>query len=845
MKTKISLFTSVVFVALFILPSSAFAYEDFRFLRSVGNYSAVFTWTPPEATVFDTISIPLRRTASTTEDYSLHIVNNTDGTPVCETNVKNSGELFLGIPTLVIFSCASPVSLAAGGSYAVYFQTSASPSAVSALTIFGPTNNGTFYPRAFGTCLADFTDLANTDNGNYPTTPWTPLNCSISSTESAEFGVSLAPPVEPPPAECCSSVVFLPGLEASRLYRDISIPTIGTTTKRLWEPEILHNNSDLFLNPDGTPKVSGIYTKDVIGRSYVFKTIYEGLNNSMDGLVSGGAIKEWKPFPYDWRLDVSDVVNHPIALATSSYSMVDEIIRIASSSPTKKVTIIAHSNGGLVGKELISKLVQMGRGDIVDKFVMVAVPQLGTPQTLSALLHSDNTGMPFGVLPILMNKTTSRQLSENMASGYGLLPSVDYLNHVADPVVTFSTTSALTAQYVSKYGQNINTPMELHDFLLGAEGRAKPSTSDLLTPNKLNTTLLARAETDHATLDNWTAPTTTQVFQIAGWGVPTLKGIKYEGRCTDVGCFLDHSPELTSDGDKTVVAPSAGAMATTTYWLNLKTDKKEHENILESSNLLIFLENIVQNSSSFVANITTTKPAPNPTDAPSLRLAVHSPVSLNLYDSFGNHTGVSSTTLGGDPFIDEQIPGSYYLEMGEGKYAGAEENGTTTIKLLGTGLGTFTFDIQEVRSDDSVIATTTFADIPVTASSMATISLQSLVASSTVLALDVDGDGSVDATISSGEGLSADDLVGLLKGFVSTLNLPEKKDKQLSKKIEKLQKVLEKEYKNDKNKKHKTKETIASLKKLIQQFQKKNLLTQDEATSLLNILEQISGLVVK
>ncbi|MBI2120280.1 MAG: hypothetical protein HYT94_01490, partial [Parcubacteria group bacterium] len=512
--------------------------------------------------------------------------------------------------------------------------------------------------------------LPRTTLGNYSATSTFPKGHYMWHIEASD-GTNNVRTIEQTFTTGYSNIAFLPGLEASRLYRPATDPTDPSVTKvRLWEPPLaLQDNAQLFLNPNGTPVRDDIFTGDVIDEAIGFN-IYEKFIDSMDELVESNIISAWKPLPYDWRFDIHDIVENPIALETASYSMIEEIQKLAETSDTGKVTIIAHSNGGLVGKTLISELEGRGGANSLDKFIMVAVPQLGTPKAIAALLHGE--GMPSDMLPILLSKSDARTLGENMPSGYSLLPSVEYLARVIDPVASFDSTDALTAPYFAQYGSVITNQTELHGFLLGAEGRAKPETSDTFTPNILNETLLLQAESNHAILDNWQAPENVEVIQIAGWGVPTISGLKYTSAdaCGGGGCIiLDHEPVLTSDGDSTVVTPSAIAMNTSlikTFYVNIKKQKKEHKNILESPALLEFVKNTIQNFTDiFPVDFTTAKPVATPDDSPALRLKIHSPVSLHIYNSLGEHTGIATTT-GSIKIVEKQIPNSYYFEMGEG-----------------------------------------------------------------------------------------------------------------------------------------------------------------------------------
>jgi len=115
------------------------------------------------------------------------------------------------------------------------------------------------------------------------------------------------------------------------------------------------------------------------------------------------------------------------------------------------------------------------------------------------------------------------------------------------------------------------------------------------------------------------------------------------------------------------------------------------------------------------------------------------------------------------------------------------------------------------------------------------------VASSTVLALDMDADGTVDAVIEPGEGISAEELIGILRGMVRSLDLADKKEEKLLKKIDK----LEKEFKKEKKQKMKMNEALEKLEDKIEKFIKRGYLSREDAQELLYIIEQIKVGVVE
>ena len=653
-----------------------------------------------------------------------------------------------------------------------------------------------------------------------------------------------------PPAECCSSVAFIPGLQATRLDLD---------GNRLWEPNRNLDVETLFLDDDGNSLTSDVSTDGIIDEAFGFN-IYKNFVSFMDGLVATGTIAEWKPFPYDWRFGPEDIIERDVLLMDgSAYRMYDEFLRLAEDSPTGKASIIAHSNGGLVAKALISKLEAEGKVNIVDKLILVAAPQLGTPKAIAGILHGDEQAIP-SKLGILLTKETARELAENMPSAYTLLPSEKYFKDVLDPVIEFDEDVSEIYDFPALYGNAIDSRTELDSFLLGDNGaRTEPSGFNIDEPNVLGENLLRSATSTQDKLDAWVPPADIKVIQIAGWGLDTIRGIRYDDcdilLCPDNLSNLDRELLLVHDGDGTVVIPSAVAMeGVESYYVNLKDYNKElflnrrrnrdHADILEVEYMKDLLTGLIKGDefteSIFITNI---KPTPKDEDK-KLRFRIHSPVSLDLYDSEGNHTGLIPNPDSDSDLqrIEQELPNSYYLEFGETKYAGADTFATTTVVLIGEANGTFTFEIDEVLGD-AVVASTTFSDIPVITGARITTDIQ-YAASSTMLSVDMDGDGVVDAVIEQGEGISINELLGILRGMVRSLDLADKQEKKLLKNIDKLEKVLDKEFKNEKKEKMKTDKALEKLEKIIEKVVKKGNLPENDAQELLHIIEQIKGSVV-
>jgi pimeloyl-ACP methyl ester carboxylesterase len=580
---------------------------------------------------------------------------------------------------------------------------------------------------------------------------------------------------------CNSNVLFLPGIEASRLYR----PDYNGGTDQLWEPNIENDVTDLYLDEQGKSIRDDIYTKDILDEKNVLPlgqgNVYESFMDSMDEMKADGLINDWKAAPYDWRLSLEDILNYGSELsggriyysgslsATATPYIIQELRRLAATSRTGKVTIIAHSNGGLVAKALTDKL-GVEAASLVDQIIFVAVPQVGTPQAIGALLHGYDQGLPFDSFSPILTSEVARQFASTAPMTYNLLPSSAYFTYVDDNAVTFDTTSTLLAPWRTKYGDFIHSSERLHTFIADESRTPLPVSDNLLFPISGKETLLSNAEVLHdTTLDNWSPPVGVILTEIAGWGEMTMSTLEYyEGRktfcstpgdlhtCTDVPA-LEYRVKEVMDGDGTVVVPSAlWTPGATKYWVNyLKYNDgfwgtnidRKHADILEVDELRTLIHNLVTNITPIDdANkdiISITQPL-NPDPDTRLRFTLHSPLTLHLYDDFGNHTGISTTT----GHLEENIPGSRYRTYGELKLIEAPASTTLRLVMNGYAPGSFTLDIEK-KLGEVVIASTTFAAIPssTTTIAMITVPQRGNIEDASPLVVDVDGNGTSDMTL--------------------------------------------------------------------------------------------------
>jgi len=585
--------------------------------------------------------------------------------------------------------------------------------------------------------------------------------------------------------QCVSNVLFLPGIEGSRLYRQegsidcSAIPPDTTPSEecfhenQLWEPNRSLDVEKLFLTQEGkADPAHEVYTRDVIDEVNVLPlaqgNIYKSFLNEMKSWETTYHITATTT-PYDWRLSLNDILssgkkegdNISYSKSTTTPYIIQELRDLAATSKTGKVTIIAHSNGGLVTKALTNMLGAEAT-QLIDKIIFVAVPQTGTPQAIGALLHGYDQGLPKEWFPIILDDATARTFASTSPMTYHLLPSSAYFNGDGNtartPPVTFQDGS-LTQPFITAYGHGITTPTELHNFLLGGEGRPAPISTDVIRPSIAHPDLLAYGESTHQNLDdNWVLPPSISLAQIAGWGNETLGSIDYstgvecvhqtmQGMCLQFAPALQYTPSLILDGDGTVVTPSALAMSTSSpnvsrWWVNLAEYNKffslrfsrDHKDILEVPELRTLIKNVLTNTDLNTPLDFISTSTPHSNSDKRLFYFLHSPLALSAHTSDGGEISAATST----------IPGAEYRRFGEVQYISVLASSSPQLVLTGLAQGSFTLEVQE-GIGDTITATTTFAGIPSSTSTKVTMDFpDGTIANASPLAIDENGDGQID-----------------------------------------------------------------------------------------------------
>lgn len=643
----------------------------------------------------------------------------------------------------------------------------------------------------------------------------------------------MAPPGdEMLPEECCSNVLFLPGIKGSVLK-------MGSDT--LWPATFFGNDLPaLALTEDGE-SVNNVYVDGIL-QEFAGRDIYLPFSVFLDGLVGENLIDEWLPRSYDWRFSPEKILADGVKTKDETIDIIEEIGELASRSQTGQVTIVAHSMGGLMGKMIIKELEERGKGHLIDSFVMVGTPQLGTPQAIGTILHGYDESILGG---FIVSSAQARTISQNMESAFNLLPSRKYFEKVIDPVITFDSRASFTQEWRDFWGEDgINDYNGLASFLT-ATGvtREKPGELDLKKPEVLRADLVSSADEFHNTYDNYVIPNHIRLVQLAGWGLSTPKAIKYKNRHFQPS----YETKFTSEGDSTVVYPSTiSSTEGEIYYFNLfdhnrdLNSKNEHRDMLSAQPVQELIQEIVsENQIETINFITNTKPDVENIDD-QLIVSAHSPVILGVYDELNNFTGInpSQDLSKGVLIITEDIPGSIFLYTSESQYIFLPKEGTYNFIYKGMGTGSTTIEIQDFIADEATLLAA-YSDMSTVEFTSAVFTINTEKPENTIIKIDTNNDGKIDEIFISDDA-SLEKLFELLRENITGLNIDDQLETNILKKVDDLEKKIEKKFKKDKSLET-VKKRIENLIKIIVKKEKRSVLSEADVQEIIILLEQVES----
>lgn len=519
------------------------------------------------------------------------------------------------------------------------------------------------------------------------------------------FAITFTIAAEPKGA---SSVLFLPGIQASRLYKS----GLAGSEDQIWVPDGNQDVRQLAMSSGGISQ-NQVYTRGILENlPYTGETVYDSFARSMVNLVNDEVIQSWTPFAYDWRYSVNDIALNGTKYENDIRDAIDEIEYLAENSYTDKVTIIGHSNGGLLAKAIVKRLEQEGKANLVDRVILLASPQLGTPKAIGTILHGYDQEKLGGWA---IDDVVARDVIKNMPGAYGLVTSQSYFNKATDKLIKFENSSS-TQALRNAYGESIDSEDELKRFMVGtSDNRSQASTIDEIL--RANESLLAQQLNLHNTsLDTWVAPANIEVIEIIGTGLDTVSGFEYRSfteRICTLGVFSCQTknfykpvPLISTKGDKTVISLSAEGYTgiKEQYFIDLKkvedikiNEAVEHYNISENPSIQKLIKNILLATSTdieFISKNTTF------TNNNRVLLGVHSPAEIEVIAANGKRVG--KKVVGGVTTKEEGIVGSSYFEIGTSKYIIVPADAKYNIKLSGTAEGGLTFSVDKLNGTTQV-----------------------------------------------------------------------------------------------------------------------------------------------
>ena len=650
-----------------------------------------------------------------------------------------------------------------------------------------------------------------------------------------------------------SSVLFLPGIQASRLYTK----GVFGTENQLWEPNVNADVEKLAMTDEGV-SIYDIYTKDVIDEVNVLPVaqgnIYKGFLRMLEDLKGDGAIKDYRPFAYDWRFSVQDIVVSGTLYKNELKSLVDEVESLADSSFTGQVTIVGHSNGGLLAKMLVLELERLGLVDLVDKIIFIGTPHIGTPKAIATMLHGYDQQALWGVV---INDATARDVMNNMPGAYSLLPSEKYLSLSTEPIISFQ--EGVSAQpLLDTYGASVTSIGKYIDFLNGEDGRVS-NFSNISMPYVSNRSILSDALNLHKNkLDDWLPPSNVEVHNVVGVGLKTIKKIEYRDVLEHIDCVSNISGAISCDepahflrpyayftqyGDETVTALSSESVEGERYYFDfnsyrdesLDINRKSHADFTEISEIKDLVTNIINSTSTSIDYISLEKPV---FTREYEVMTIDSPVDMSAEDSDGNKTGLIE--VDGKRVVLKEIESSEYFEFGGTKYLIVPKDVDVTMSLRGTDYGGYTLTIATLTSDDVQVVKSEIVNATTTPDMLAVFSL--IDGKYSTIKTDLDGDGvndiesSVDGEIIEGEVVTFDTL----RAQIKALDLSARIEKKLLLRINLAEKFLNKSKGYRFNKISMI--LLGGLSKTISQYEKRGLISSVEGE---DVRINISSLIDK
>ncbi|RUT38533.1 hypothetical protein EJP82_27140 [Paenibacillus anaericanus] len=501
-------------------------------------------------------------------------------------------------------------------------------------------------------------------------------------------------------------IIFIPGIMGSELLAN-------NKNDRVWLPDTLEVYSDIAkiaMGKDGKSIYDISPGKPLLDwymnfDDYFTKQNYKVIN-----------------YGYDWRLSVKE-----------NASLLKPIIdkEINNKIPEGKIFVVAHSMGGLVATEYINQ----GNGKNIDKLITLGTPYLGAPKAVQIF----ETGQAATPVQNYVIAGAIRDVMPNIISAYQLLPTREYFIN--------------NNSYISR--EDKITPKGKRSHYEKTKIYGYDSTIAFLKQRTwYNNQLMEETKKFHENLNVLKNLNSIDSYYIIGDQIPTVSEIVLANYETykEVSQVTDIKTAL---GDGTVPLKSANVKSqlksSKVYYI-----KEEHGQLANNTDVQKQVLNILKNQPNILASGKIHK---EPNSISVLKLKIDdSPVTLDVYDLSGNHTGPINAEK-----YETKIPYGQYYEDSKTKFALLEE-GNYNVRLKGTSLGIMNYSLVWTNGNDVEEKTIRFDEVEVTPTSIFTSGTNR--DGQIVLQIDDNGDGIIDRTLSPSVEL---DLIGTQDETIPTI----------------------------------------------------------------------------
>jgi pimeloyl-ACP methyl ester carboxylesterase len=496
----------------------------------------------------------------------------------------------------------------------------------------------------------------------------------------------------PASSKATQTVIFIPGIMGTEIWTN---PQNGGAAERRWMPNgdltnvlnVREQTRELAVNQNG----SSTHNLDIRGP---IDEYYGQMAQSMRD--AGYDVIE---FGYDWRL-------------SNGYNA-SKLEDLINSLHVNKISIVAHSMGGLVASKYIAN--KQANADKVDKFITLGTPYYGAPKALYMM----ETGEVSSWIKNQVISKVIRELAPNMKSIYQLFPTDKSFDDDQYYVqVRYDNTFRKNEYKKLSYAKTLQFYKDFRSEWLNEDHYSLAEEfADSLTAQSSRINLVDRyfIVGDQVSTIGVVVPEVNETWNRSGY--------EY--------AHIDDTKPINGDG--TVPVMSANMHSSTnpdkTYYI-----KEKHDALASNQTVINQVLNILDNRPARIEGMRK-----NPKETKKLKLKVECPVELHVYDQNGKHMGPIST----DEYEEEIKSGTYYL-LGDKKIA-LLNDGDYQVKLLGTDYGKMTFTLLWYNENNEEEQTIRFDDVPLTPTTVITTSTNR--DGEIVLHLDKDGDNVVDQVI--------------------------------------------------------------------------------------------------